>query len=200
MQKFFFLTIETSLKQCSAALFEGEVLLERVFFNHDRYLHIENLHDLIHSLTVKYPVSLWSGIGVNTGPGSYTGLRIGVSAAKGLAYALGVPLYTIDTLTLMQIELQRRIVSADYLALLDASNGNFYFSFWKEKVIQKAKLGDIIAQISDHTAVVVNDLAALDPTVWVEGPVYQVVPDAGLVSLIHYQKVEEIAYVKPVYL
>ena len=64
------------------------------------------------------------GVGVGVGPGSYTGLRVGVAAAKGIAQGLGIPLHGESTLAAMAAEVlteQTRVVVA-----LDARRGNVY--------------------------------------------------------------------------
>jgi len=94
------LHLETSTKACSVALSRDGVLLEVKESLTDDFSHSENLTNFIeevlrnHQLT---PKDL-SAISVASGPGSYTGLRIGVSTAKGLCYALGIPLIAVDSL------------------------------------------------------------------------------------------------------
>ena len=66
----------------------------------DRFIHGERLHVLIKELLEEHSFSFnaLTGICVGKGPGSYTGLRIGVSTAKGLCFASGIPLYSVPTL------------------------------------------------------------------------------------------------------
>lgn len=82
----------------------------------DRYIHSEKLHLFINELHKKAgcrPADL-KAVAVSQGPGSYTGLRIGVAAAKGICYALGVPLIALNTLEIlarsMAVEEPDRIV------------------------------------------------------------------------------------------
>lgn len=96
------LNIETSGGPCSASLSaEGTVLCHREVFasrNHASLLSGFIKECLQHA--ADHEIKL-DAVAVSIGPGSYTGLRIGLSEAKGLAYALDVPLIGIDTLRLL---------------------------------------------------------------------------------------------------
>lgn len=99
------LNIETSTNVCSVAVtFDGMVLCHREDFsghNHATLLSgfIKDCLDHIASHEMKL-----DAVAVSIGPGSYTGLRIGLSEAKGLCYALNIPLIGIDTLKIMAVE------------------------------------------------------------------------------------------------
>ena len=103
------LLIETSTKVCSAALSrEGEVIgvAEE---KSSSYSHSSQLTVFIKKLIDQAGVSFeqLDGVSVSRGPGSYTGLRIGVSVAKGLCYALDIPLISVDTLKAMAVMVVR---------------------------------------------------------------------------------------------
>jgi tRNA threonylcarbamoyladenosine biosynthesis protein TsaB len=94
-----FLLLETSGKNCSVALANEKNIIDVRSAVAEHFIHAEELHGLILHLLQENDYSFQSltAIAVSKGPGSYTGLRIGVSAAKGLCFALDIPLLAIDT-------------------------------------------------------------------------------------------------------
>lgn len=95
------LNIETSTKNCSVSLADSGEIIAIKELNNGQYSHAELLHPFIKEICNMANISLNSidAIAVSKGPGSYTGLRIGVSAAKGFCFAFDKPLIAIDTLT-----------------------------------------------------------------------------------------------------
>lgn len=93
------LSIETAVSVCSVAVHEEGRLMGIIELHQDN-VHGKKLVPIISHLLNELDISKRDlhAIAVSQGPGSYTGLRIGVSTAKGLAYALGLPLIGIDTL------------------------------------------------------------------------------------------------------
>ena len=99
----YILHIETSTKQCSVALaYKGKPLSSRVL-NSESFSHNEKLHlfisEVLEEANLK-PKQL-DAISVSKGPGSYTGLRIGVAAAKGFCFALDIPLIALNSLEIL---------------------------------------------------------------------------------------------------
>jgi tRNA threonylcarbamoyladenosine biosynthesis protein TsaB len=93
------LNIETSTTVCSVSLSEGEKLVSFKELN-SGYTHSENLTLFIQDILKENNLIIndIEAVAISKGPGSYTGLRIGVSSAKGLCYALNIPLIAVDTL------------------------------------------------------------------------------------------------------
>ena len=94
------LCLETSTTNCSVAIaVDGEIIALQED-NNNKYSHAEKLHSFIDQVLAESGTlkSSLEAIAVSKGPGSYTGLRIGVSAAKGLCFAIDVPLIAIPTL------------------------------------------------------------------------------------------------------
>lgn len=96
------LSIETATQTCSVALHQGGQLVSV------QSLHIANSHAESLLLTIEHLLSITpytkrdlAAVAISSGPGSYTGLRIGAATAKGLCYALGVPLVAVNTLEAM---------------------------------------------------------------------------------------------------
>ncbi|MEN9336070.1 MAG: tRNA threonylcarbamoyladenosine biosynthesis protein TsaB [Bacteroidota bacterium] len=95
--------IETATRNCSVAIARDGVVIAAREIAEQGYTHAEKLHVFIEEVMQEAAVSLsdLDAIAVSKGPGSYTGLRIGVSAAKGLCYALEKPLIAVDTLRVL---------------------------------------------------------------------------------------------------
>ncbi len=93
------LSIETSTSICSIALHrDGELISSKDIYGEKS--HSEELTVMIENVLKEQTLSYQelSGIVVSSGPGSYTGLRIGTSTAKGLCFALDIPLLSVSTL------------------------------------------------------------------------------------------------------
>lgn len=104
------LHIETATKACSVALSKNGDLIALEEINDGEYSHAENITLLIQKAIDKAGIEMNDlyAVSVSSGPGSYTGLRIGVSTAKGICYALSIPLIAIDSLqALAQIGLEK---------------------------------------------------------------------------------------------
>lgn len=112
----YILCIETTSTNCSVALagengnfsnsFNISNCIDLIEDQSDGYSHGERLHVFIEQLLDRNGIKPndLTAVAVSAGPGSYTGLRIGVSAAKGLCYALDIPLIAIDTLTALSYQ------------------------------------------------------------------------------------------------
>ena len=131
------LAIETATAVCSIAVVEnGVVLGERSF--EERQMHSEKIIALIDqslrasSLTMKEI----EGLAISIGPGSFTGLRIGLSTAKGIGCALGIPLAAVSTLEALASRVvgERTTAEGSYvLAAIDARRDEVYAAGYRMK-------------------------------------------------------------------
>ncbi|MDP5043943.1 MAG: tRNA (adenosine(37)-N6)-threonylcarbamoyltransferase complex dimerization subunit type 1 TsaB, partial [Leeuwenhoekiella sp.] len=125
------LCIETTTTNCSVALANNGAVIALKEDMGLNYSHAERLHIYIQEVLEKAGVaqSALDAIAVSKGPGSYTGLRIGVSSAKGLSFALDIPL--IATNTLKALAMQAKVSDATYIIpLLDARRMDVYSAIY----------------------------------------------------------------------
>ena len=212
----YILNIETSTKACSVALHKnGELIVSREDVT-TNFSHSEKLLKFISELFSDEKLSLsdLKAIAVSMGPGSYTGLRIGVSTAKGLCYGLDIPLISISTLKAMSFGMALEIQADLYCPMIDARRMEVYSAFfdinntevrkiqadiidensYKKELEKKVVFfGDgsekLIEKIKDKNAIFVSDIH----------------PSAKNMGLLSYQKFtkslfEDLAYFEPFYL
>jgi len=120
------LNIETATKNCSVSLGKGGQLIDLIEYAGTGYSHAEKLHVFIDEILQKNKLTTsdLTAVAVSMGPGSYTGLRIGVSAAKGLAYALDIPLIAVSTLTSLAKQIDAE--DAFIIPMIDARRMEVY--------------------------------------------------------------------------
>lgn len=120
------LNIETSTTNCSVSLSNDEEILVLKEDNNLGYSHAEKLHLFIKEVIDSSGISKnnLDAIAISKGPGSYTGLRIGVSTAKGLSYSLDKPLISVSTLKALahQVKTDKGLI----IAMLDARRMEVY--------------------------------------------------------------------------
>jgi len=126
----YILNIETSTTNCSVALSENGAVIGFKEDNNLEYSHAERLHVYIDEVlkTAKVSKNQLAAIAISKGPGSYTGLRIGVSAAKGLCYALSLPLISVPTLEALAHQVDNP--KGTIVAMLDARRMEVYSAIY----------------------------------------------------------------------
>ena len=144
------LNIETATKNCSVSISKEGVLIALKEQNDGNYSHGENLHVFIEDLLKEANIAPkdFDAIAVSKGPGSFTGLRIGVSTAKGLCFSLDKPLISISTLESLAntIDVDNKSL---IIPLLDARRMEVYSAVFNSKHEQ---IRDIEAQIIDENS------------------------------------------------
>ena len=131
------LNIETSTTTCSASIsINGKLIDEKIILS-DKYVHGEQLHILIESLLKKNNISFKNldGVCIASGPGSFTGLRIGVSTAKGIAFAIKKPLISVDTIHVMMenYDIPNKESNSIYFPMIDARRDEVYTAGYNAK-------------------------------------------------------------------
>jgi len=208
------LNLETATKNCSVALsLDGEVVALREVAEAG-YTHAERLHVFIEECLSEAHIGFHDldAIAVSEGPGSYTGLRIGVSAAKGLCYALGKPLISVPTL-----EILARSVSASngtVLAMLDARRMEAYTAVFSADGNQVRETrpeiltADSFADLRGRVYVVgdaqrkFRDLSPKGDFHFCDEISYPSAAQMAYLTFEHYKKSDtvDVAYFEPVYL
>lgn len=143
------LNIETSTTNCSVSLSKkGETLVLKEDYSAN-YSHAESLHVFIDNVvkSAKIKLSDIDAIAISKGPGSYTGLRIGVSAAKGLCFALDKPLISVSTLK--SLSHQVNIDNGFIVPMLDARRMEIYSAVFDAHHYQ---IREIQAQILNESS------------------------------------------------
>ena len=145
----FILNIETATTNCSVSLSkEGKTIVLKED-NDKSYSHAERLHVYIDEVLKEANINSnkLDAISVSKGPGSYTGLRIGVSAAKGLCFALDKPLISIPTLDALahQVKMDDGII----VSMLDARRMEVYSAIYDSNYNE---IRETQAQILDETS------------------------------------------------
>lgn len=205
------LAIETSTPTCSAALLEDEkVVACRI--NREGSNHASLLPKFVEELLEEHPAFQIDAVALSEGPGSYTGLRIGTSLAKGLAYGKQVPLVTIPTLQIMAEGIKEK---GKKCPMIDARRMEVYTALFAE---DGTPLSEVTALIVDETSfaeeleqgrvVFFGDGAAKCKSVirhknavFVDG----IVPDACNIGRLTEEKLKrgetaDLAYFEPFYL
>jgi tRNA threonylcarbamoyladenosine biosynthesis protein TsaB len=210
----YILNIETSTKNCSVTIAKngGTVICNEIA--EEGYSHAERLHVFIEAILKEAGIAYkdLSAIAVSQGPGSYTGLRIGVSAAKGLCYALGIPLIAIDTLQILAA--QASVFDGLIIPMIDARRMEVYSAIFTPELKNKRETrAEIIAENSfeelEGSVYFVGDCAEKGQTVltkenftFLEEIKYPSANEMSALSFEKYKKSDtvDVAYFEPFYL
>lgn len=145
------LALESSTLAGGCALLDGDRVLGEITLNIS-LTHSERLMAMVDRLLQDcgWTVRDLDGLAVSIGPGSFTGLRVGVATAKGLAFSLGVPVAPVPTLDALASTLP--FADAPVCPLLDARKGEVYLSLYRWRQGRMARQWDYLA-LSPEAAV-----------------------------------------------
>lgn len=210
----YILNIETSTKNCSVSIaLNGETIALKEMAEAG-FSHAEKLHVFFQEILKESSLTFQdlSAIAVSQGPGSYTGLRIGVSAAKGLCYSLDIPLIAVDTL--QSLAMQVNVSEGLIIPMIDARRMEVYSAIFNPKF---EKIRNVEAQIIDK-----NSFSNMEQTIYIVGDCQEklktvltgsnfvfldkvIFPSANEMSFLSYSKYQksdtvDVAYFEPYYL
>ena len=208
------LNIETSSKNCSVCLSSKGNLVTSFDLEDEDYRHSELLTSSIQNILSEnnLDVSGLSAVSVGIGPGSFTGLRIGFSVAKGLCYPHNINLIGISSLKIIANSVIRE--NKNIISLINDKGEHYYISKYSndlnEIVEPKIKLIDrdyIFNILDDDSIIVVNTDESNEFISDLVGNEIQVfkrtISSIEMISLSHKsleeKKFEDIAYIEPMY-
>ncbi len=210
----YILNIETSTKNCSVSIAKSgkTILLKEVA--EQNFSHSEKLHLFIDGLLKEVQISYkeLAAVALSKGPGSYTGLRIGTSTAKGFCYALDIPLIAIDTLLVLakQINAQDALI----IPMIDARRMEVYTAIFDPNhhtisevealVINENSFNEVSEKaylIGDGTSKC-KEVLTRENFMFLDEIIYPSANEMSLLSFEKYQnkQFEDVAYFEPFYL
>lgn len=146
------LHLETATKTCSVALSIDSKLIDVLEIHSDQFIHGEKLTLFIEEILTKNSISInqLSAVSISSGPGSYTGLRIGVATAKGLCYAKNIPLIAVDTLHAFENCARKSYPNQTICVMLDARRMEVYSSIFDTNSVQIKSLSADILDVNSY--------------------------------------------------
>ncbi len=209
------LLIETSSTNCSVAIARDGQLIKLKEYASQQYVHAESLHPFIEDLLQETDMSAkqLQAIAVSEGPGSYTGLRIGVASSKGLCFALEIPLIAISTTAMLADFASESPNCPDHIIpMIDARRMEVYCAHYsKEGKKIKADSAEIIDEnffidLKNKSVLFIGDGAEKCRGFISEGhSILSIVPSASMMVSLGEKKFnasnfEDLAYFEPHYL
>ena len=208
------LNIETATKNCSVSLAKDGITILTKEIAEEGYSHAEKLHVFIEEILKETQTKFQDlkAVAVSKGPGSYTGLRIGVSAAKGICYALDIPLISVDTLQVLaqQVKIDEGII----IPMIDARRMEVYSAVFDKSITKiKEVQAEVLTEESyseiEENVYFIGDCQEKCKTVLTKPNFHfiskSIFPSANEMSGLSYQKFinqdfEDVAYFEPFYL
>lgn len=207
------LNIETATKNCSVSIAQNGKTIALKEVAEESFSHSEKLHVFIDNLLKENQIAYkdLSAVALSSGPGSYTGLRIGTSTAKGLCFALDIPLIAVDTLLVLAKQVNQ---NALIIPMIDARRMEVYTAIFDAKHNPATPVQALVideksfAEISEKV-VLIGDGAAKCKEVlnrenftFLDAIRYPSAQEMSEISFDKFQKkeFEDIAYFEPFYL
>ncbi len=142
------LSIDSSAVTASAALTDGDKIIKNEFMN-TGLTHSETLLPMIKRVMEGYDYSALEAIAITAGPGSFTGVRIGVATAKGLAFINNTPCISVSTLEAIAYNFVDR--DCIVCTVMDARRMQFYNALFEVK-------SGVVTRLTPDRAIALDDL------------------------------------------
>ena len=209
------LNFETSSKNCSVTLSSEGKLISNFDLEDDKYRHSELLTSTIKDILTQNSISAkeLSAVAIGIGPGSFTGLRIGFSVAKGLCFPHKINLIGISSLKILANSIKND--SGDIIPMIN-DKGNFYYLSTFENglnevgtpLIDQVDSNFINRNINENSTIVVNNEESFE---YINSIIndkvklqYKPISSTDMIDLSYAsfkeQKFEDLAYFEPLYL
>lgn len=151
----FILAIDTAIDVCSVSLFNNDQLLANRT-SEEKNMHAQLVTQFIYQVLEEASLTTeqLDAIALSEGPGSYTGMRIGTSVAKGMCYALDIPLIAISTLKIMAAAAIKPEHDDDslYMPMIDARRNEVYTAVFNKQL-------EVLVNVSP---LIVNDITDVE--------------------------------------
>ena len=211
----YILNIETSTKNCSVSIARNGETISLKEINTGNYSHAEMLHPLIKEALKegRLKIDQIAAIAVGKGPGSYTGLRIGVSTAKGLCFANDIPLISINSLEILAHAIS--VKEGYIIPMIDARRMEVYsavfdtsYHFIRETKAEIVDVNSFLKELEKNKLYFIgdgakkcNEIILHKDATFVED-LFPSSKDMGQLSFDKYKKndIEDVAYFEPFYL
>ena len=211
----YILNFDTATKNCSVSVSQDGGVIAFEELNSEGYSHGEKLHVFIENVLKEVGINFsdLSAVAVGKGPGSYTGLRIGVSAAKGICFAKDLPLISIETLDILANS--NPIEEGMVVAMLDARRLEVFSAIYNHELVKIRKTEAEIIDANSFSeylskgkvyfvgdgAEKCKEIILHENAVFVDGKF----PSANEMASLSYTKLknkefEDVAYFEPYYL
>lgn len=208
------LLIESSSKNCSVALAKDNKILCLRELSDEDYVHAEKLHEFIEELfsTTSTSYKDLLAVAVSKGPGSYTGLRIGISAAKGICMACDIPLIAIPTTEILARHAKSTFPNyAYYTPMIDARRDEVYTALYNNdldvlvEVCNELVNVEFTARFGGNSSLYIGDGANKCIEFTYKKNIIFIQPSASMMvtaATVRYisNEFEDLAYFEPFYL
>ena len=162
------LAFDTSTKAGSVCILEDKTIIGEVYFNLDR-THSERILPIIDYILnfTKIKINEIELFVCGIGPGSFTGIRIGLAIAKGFSFALNKPLIGVSSLDALAYSLY---LEEEYIAIIEGRNKEYFYAIYKWN-------NNDLVRISDYNVSPLNKLPEINNAITIDNSLFKINSD-----------------------